>query len=384
MTYVALIPAGGVGRRLKLGYPKQYFPLLGDKTMLEITVERLASCGVFSKIIIAVAPDDAYVAQCRFKENVTVLRVGGATRAQTVRNALFAGDIKDEAWVFVHDAARPCVTTQEVLSMVSAIEAKPAVDGVILGLPITDTVKMIDDKGIISKTIDRRHCYRAQTPQAFRAKLLRNALSSDITNVTDEAGAIERLGGRVKVVLGKPSNIKLTTADDIAPVKDFLKGRPMGYRTGIGYDLHLLVPDRPLILGGVAIAFDKGLLGHSDADVLIHAVIDALLGAAHLGDIGRLFPDTDASLKDADSGKLLQAVVARVKAANFTIENVDTTIIAQAPKLSPHIESIESRLAELLGISIECVSVKAKTNEGVDATGRGEAVAAQAVATLSF
>lgn len=382
-NFVALIPAGGVGKRLNLGYPKQYFPLDSRRTMLEVTVSRLKDAGLFSDIVVVVAKDDAYVASCAFPEGVRVLRVAGATRAQTVRNGLFASDFADDAWVFVHDAARPCVTKEEILLLKKAVTGKPTLSGAILARPVTDTLKMLGKDKTVLKTFDRRAFYRAQTPQAFRAGLLRQALSGGLEGITDEASAVERLGGRIAVVNGKATNIKVTTAEDIAPVRQFLGVNDMTYRIGSGYDLHKTVKGSHIVLGGVRIPADFSLEAHSDGDVLAHAVIDALLGASHLGDIGRLYPDTDEAFKGADSIELLKDTVARVRQAGFAIVNVDATVIAQKPKLAPHAEAIEAKLCEALGVPAGCVSFKAKTNESLDAVGRCEAIAAQAAALLS-
>lgn len=216
-----LIPAAGVGERMKIGYPKQYFPIVLGKTMLEVTVNRLSEMGFFDQIAIVVSEHDSYIDQCRFAGDVVVLRCGGQTRAQSVLNGLKAWALPDDAWVFVHDAARPCVEKDSVERLIAALEA-PEIDGAILALPVTDTLKWVNSEGIVERTIDRSHCYRAQTPQVFRRGALIAALESARETVTDEASAMEIDGAQVKIVEGSAANIKVTYADDIESVKNFL------------------------------------------------------------------------------------------------------------------------------------------------------------------
>lgn len=216
-----LIPAAGVGERMKIGYPKQYFPIVLGKTMLEVTVNRLSEMGFFDQIAVVVSEHDSYIDQCRFAGDVIVLRCGGQTRAQSVLNGLKAWALPDDAWVFVHDAARPCVEKDSVERLIAALQA-PTIDGAILALPVTDTLKWVNSEGIVERTIDRSHCYRAQTPQVFRRGALIAALESARETVTDEASAMEIDGAQVKIVEGSAANIKVTYADDIESVKNFL------------------------------------------------------------------------------------------------------------------------------------------------------------------
>ena len=216
-----LIPAAGVGERMKIGYPKQYFPIAPGKTMLEVTVNRLSEMGFFDEIAVVVSEHDSYIDQCRFAGDVIVLRCGGQTRAQSVLNGLKAWALPDDAWVFVHDAARPCVEKDSVERLIDALEA-PEIDGAILALPVTDTLKWVNSEGIVERTIDRSHCCRAQTPQVFRRGALIAALESAREAVTDEASAMEMQGARVKIVEGSAANIKVTYGDDIETVKNFL------------------------------------------------------------------------------------------------------------------------------------------------------------------
>jgi 2-C-methyl-D-erythritol 4-phosphate cytidylyltransferase/2-C-methyl-D-erythritol 2,4-cyclodiphosphate synthase len=225
----------------------------------------------------------------------------------------------------------------------------------------------------------------AQTPQGFRRDILADALAAarDL-DVTDEAMLVERAGIPVYVVEGDPANVKITTPEDITMARRQTSQRAAAEsRIGTGYDLHRLVSGRPLILAGVRIPFEMGLQGHSDADIVCHAVTDAILGAAALGDIGLMFPDTDPKWKDADSLQLLRAAADVVRQAGFAVNNIDVTVIAERPRLRPHIDEMRANLARMLGVEVAAVSVKGKTNETADATGRGEAMSCHAVALLT-
>jgi 2-C-methyl-D-erythritol 4-phosphate cytidylyltransferase/2-C-methyl-D-erythritol 2,4-cyclodiphosphate synthase len=281
----------------------------------------------------------------------------------------------------IHDAARPLVSHAVIRRTVDAAAATGAA---IAAIRPNDTVKRADAAGRIAETLNRDEIYLAQTPQAFLVDVLRDALTiSD--DATDEAALAEQAGHAVQLVEGDPRNLKITTPDDLALAERLLGAAAAGpsLRIGNGYDLHRLVDGRPLILGGVMIPFEKGLLGHSDADVICHAVTDAILGAAGAGDIGRHFPDTDPVWKDADSVDLLRRAAALVEAAGYAVVNVDVIVIAQRPKLAPHASAISARVAEAIGCDPSQISVKGKTNEGVDSIGAGESIAAHAVALLA-
>jgi 2-C-methyl-D-erythritol 4-phosphate cytidylyltransferase/2-C-methyl-D-erythritol 2,4-cyclodiphosphate synthase len=255
---------------------------------------------------------------------------------------------------------------------------------------VRDTVKQAGDARadgarLIRATIARDTVFLAQTPQAFRRDLLARALDEGReVDATDEAMLVERLGLPVHVVEGDPKNIKITTPADLdnARIDSDSAGRHL-MRIGNGYDLHRLVPGRPLILAGVTIPFELGLDGHSDADIVCHAVTDAILGAAGAGDIGRLFPDTDPKWKGADSIELLKGAVEKIRQAGYSVSNVDVTVIAQKPKLLPYLDQMRANLAAALGTDVSAVSVKGKTNESVDSMGRGESMAAHAVALIA-
>ena len=282
--------------------------------------------------------------------------------------------------VVIHDAARPLVSDEVIRRTVLAAGESGAA---IAAVRVTDTVKRGDASGTIVETLRREEIYLAQTPQAFRTSVLRDALAI-ADDATDEALLAERAGHTVRLVEGDPRNLKITTTDDLAMAEHLLGAAAApAFRIGHGYDLHRLVAGRPLVLGGVTIPFDKGLMGHSDADAVCHAVTDAILGAAAAGDIGRLFPDTDPSWKDANSLELLHNAARVVHAGGYAVVNVDVTVIAQVPKLAPHVDAMRRNLAGALGCAMSQVSVKGKTNEGVDSMGAGESIAVHAVALLT-
>ena len=273
-----------------------------------------------------------------------------------------------------------------------AIDGARSHGAAIAAIAAKDTVKQTtedasaDGSRLIRATIPRESVFLAQTPQAFRRDILARALTEGAgIDVTDEAMLVERLGLPVHVVAGDERNVKITTPQDLQQARvegDGSSHRGAMIRIGTGYDLHTLVAGRPLILAGVRIDFSLGLNGHSDADIVCHAVTDAILGAAAAGDIGRLFPDTDAQWKDADSIALLTGAVAKVKGAGYRVSNVDVTVIAQKPKLLPYLEAMRGNLAAALEVDSSAVSIKGKTNEGVDSMGRGESMACHAVALI--
>jgi 2-C-methyl-D-erythritol 2,4-cyclodiphosphate synthase len=266
------------------------------------------------------------------------------------------------------------------------VEAAAATGAAIAAIRAHDTVKRGDAAGAIVETLRREEIYLAQTPQAFRASVLRDALAgARADEATDEAALVERAGHPVRLVEGDPRNLKITTPDDLAMAEHLLGAAASvpALRVGNGYDLHRLVAGRPLILGGMPIPFGKGLQGHSDADAVCHAVTDAILGAAGAGDIGRHFPNTDERWTEAPGLDLLARAAAIVAARGWIVSSADVTVVLERPKLGPYIDQLCARIAATLGVDPACVSVKAKTNEGVDAVGRGEAMAAYAVAVLA-
>jgi 2-C-methyl-D-erythritol 4-phosphate cytidylyltransferase / 2-C-methyl-D-erythritol 2,4-cyclodiphosphate synthase len=382
----ALVPCAGVGERAGVGGPKQYAQV-GGRSVVAHTLAALARVPRVTQTLVVLAPGDAQFESAVPGFEGWVAREGGATRAVSVRAglAVLRGQgARDDDWVLVHDAARCLVQPAWIERLIDAC-INDAIGG-LLALPLADTLKEADANGRVKTTVDRNGKWTAQTPQMFRLGLLGQALGAASANVTDEASAIEALGHAPLLVMGDADNFKLTWPEDFARAERLLRSeqrKNMNLRLGEGWDIHALVPGRKLILGGVDIPHNKGLDGHSDADALAHAITDALLGAAALGDIGRHFPDTDAQFKGADSMVLLAEAVKRVRGAGYEIANIDSTIIAQAPKMAPHIAAMCERLASVLGVAVDQVNVKAKTAEKMGSVGEGRAIEARAICCLA-
>ena len=385
MHVTAIIAAAGAGRRLGAARPKQLLDI-GGGSMLQHSVRAFLMHPRVADVVVVVPPDLTTLALAGIEPSrAAALRVvkGGDRRQDSVANG-FAAIAPESEVVLIHDAARPFVSADLIDRTIDAAAAHGAA---IAALQSRDTVKRVAGDGRITETIPRETIYLAQTPQGFRRDVLAAAVELGRAGVdaTDEAMLAERAGYHVHVVDGDPGNVKVTTPEDLdaARARMASSGKPARTgRAGTGYDLHRLVEGRPLILGGVTLPSDKGALGHSDADVVCHAATDAILGAVGLGDIGRHFPDTDPRWKDADSLVLLREAARMVRAHGYEIGNLDVTVILERPKIKDAIEPMRTRLAEALGIDRDRVSIKGKTNEGVDAVGRGEAVAAHAVALV--
>jgi 2-C-methyl-D-erythritol 2,4-cyclodiphosphate synthase/2-C-methyl-D-erythritol 4-phosphate cytidylyltransferase len=318
---------------------------------------------------------------------VHAIVAGGARRQDSVAAGLEALPEAIEI-VVIHDGARP-LTEPELFDRCVAAAAESG--AAIAATPVSDTLKQVTE-GVIRATVDRAGLWAAQTPQAFRLESLSQAMTFGANETaTDEARLCELAGLAVTVVPSSLANLKVTRAEDI-PVADALlryrggergsRGVQEGNRVGIGYDAHRFAAGRRLVLGGVEIAHDRGLDGHSDADVLLHAIADAILGAASLGDIGQLFPPSDERFRDADSQLLLREVVDLAREAGWAPGNVDATVLAEAPRVAPQVPLMRERIAACLGLTLDAVSVKATTNEGMGSIGRGEGIAALATATL--
>jgi 2-C-methyl-D-erythritol 4-phosphate cytidylyltransferase/2-C-methyl-D-erythritol 2,4-cyclodiphosphate synthase len=365
---------------------------LGGRPILERSVSLFAEHPAVDEIIVAVPPDITADPPAYLVANRKPIRVvgGGARRQDSVANAFAAVDERCEL-VVIHDAARPFATPDLVSRTIAAAAESGAA---VAAIRARDTVKrsMRDPSSAgfarVAETIPRDTIYLAQTPQAFRRRVLHDALAlaEPAVEATDEAALAERAGHPVRIVEGEPSNIKITTPDDVASAEALADRRqPKRARTGragTGYDLHRLAAGRRLILCGVEIGSDRGPLGHSDGDVVCHAVIDAMLGAVGLGDIGRHFPDNDSRWKDAPGLDLLARAAELVRANGFEVGNVDVTVVLETPRIKDHVGAMRAAMAGTLGIAVERVSIKGKTNEGVDAVGRGEAIAAHAIALL--
>jgi 2-C-methyl-D-erythritol 4-phosphate cytidylyltransferase/2-C-methyl-D-erythritol 2,4-cyclodiphosphate synthase len=373
MRVSAIIAAGGRGTRVGGERPKQFVDV-GGRSILERSIARFIAHDAIAEVVVALPADYLHAMEVRAAalDWPQVRCVEGGPRRQDSVERAFRAARADATVIIVHDAARPFLSA---------------------ALPVRDTVKQATgDRHAgsrrIAATLPREDIFLAQTPQAFRRDVLAQAFAlarEQGIDATDEAMLAERAGCPVYLVEGEPGNVKITTAGDLAWARRQLEGGPVSspvLRIGTGYDLHRLVRGRPLILGGVSIPFEAGLDGHSDADILCHAVTDAVLGAAAAGDIGRLFPDTDAKWKGADSVALLAGAVVRLHESGYRVVNVDATIVAERPRLLPYVDAMRENLARALDVSAAQVSVKGKTNEQVDSTGRGEAMACHAVALV--
>jgi len=311
---------------------------------------------------------------------------GGAGRQHSVMNGLkrLSALAAPDDWVLVHDAARPCLESDDVRALIDALDGVGC--GAVLAAPVVDTVKREHD-GYVGETVDRAGLWRALTPQVFGLAALEHALEEVVRlgiQVTDEAQAMERLGLRPRLVAGSAFNVKITRAADLASAARILRsaGRSANMRVGQGFDVHTFGAGDHVMLGGVRIAHHQGVVAHSDGDVVIHALCDAVLGALGEGDIGRHFPDSDPKYRGADSRVFLRRVAEMMRAAGLKLVNADITVLAEAPRLSKHREEIRRSIAALLEVESDCVNVKATTTEKMGFLGRGEGLAAQAVVLL--
>ncbi len=329
------------------------------------------SCENVEKLIVA-APEELWETYSRELSGLRLQPIfapSGHTRAESVKNAAKYADL---ALVMIHDGARPLVSREEIMA---SIDDAAEYGSSVVCTPLKDTVRQTD--GEKSFCPPRERLFTVRTPQTFETGLYRKMLERAEPGITDDSQLMDRLGLAPHITAGKYTNIKLTTREDLGLAREILGGSNM--RIGHGYDVHRLVEGRRLILGGVDIPHDKGLLGHSDADVLVHAIMDSLLGAAALGDIGKLFPDSDPKYSGADSLRLLKEVMKRLREAGYEPENVDATVLAQAPKLAGYIPKMRENIAKAMGVDVESVSVKATTEEGLGFTGEKQGIAAHAV-----
>lgn len=382
-TCIALIVAGGSGRRFGAQRPKQYHDLLGQP-VLRRTVEAFLHHPGIDGVQVVIDP------ACRALYDVAVAGLdlpdpvaGGASRQDSVRNGLecLAGQAPDR--VLIHDAARPLVDAATISAVIAALDAH---SGAIAAVPVADTLKRASEgmgKGLVGATVDRSGLWRAQTPQGFRfADILAAHRAAAGLELTDDAAVAERAGLPVALVPSREENFKVTTQDDLTRAGQMLLLALGDVRTGSGFDVHRFTAGDHVTLCGVAVPHSQGLEGHSDADVGLHALTDAILGALGAGDIGSHFPPSDPQWRGADSAKFLRHAADLVAARNGAIAHVDVTIICERPKVGPHREAMVSRIAQILGITADRVSVKATTTERLGFTGRGEGIAAQAVATV--
>jgi 2-C-methyl-D-erythritol 4-phosphate cytidylyltransferase/2-C-methyl-D-erythritol 2,4-cyclodiphosphate synthase len=374
MTTTALIVAAGKGERLGGGVPKQ-FRLLGGKPVLRWAAESLIRHpSVQSTRIVIADGQQAEAADALGPLDVGDFIIGGAERADSVRAGLAA--IGGEA-VLVHDAARPFCPPAVIDRLLAALEF---FEGAAPVLPVGDTLAKVEDG--LSELVDRTGLARVQTPQAFQLDALRSAYAQwNGPSPTDETTVVRAAGMSVAAVQGDPALEKLTLPSDFVRAEQWLAGRLVP-RTGMGFDVHAFAGDGPIMLGGVEIPHSRGLAGHSDADVVLHAITDALLGAAGLGDIGEHFPPYSPRWKGADSSLFLAHAAGLLRERGAIIDHVDCTIVAEAPKVGPYREAMRERIAQIAGLSVDQVSVKATTTEGLGFTGRREGIAAQAVASI--
>ena len=390
-----IVAAAGAGKRLGLGKNKA-FAEVGGLPLLVQCLRMVNDTGMAHKTIVAVGADEVAMTEALLKDYheyfaglQTTVVAGGAERTDSVKNALaLAGS---EGWIAVHDGARPFAGT-EVFER--TLQAAQQTGAAIAAVPVKNTIKVVDAEGFVVNTPQRSSLMAVQTPQIFKAQLLQRAYSDENLKgaaVTDDASLVERLGVKVAVALGSYENIKITTPEDLLLAEKICADRGMTmmqslkmpqFRVGSGYDVHRLTQNRKLILCGVEVPYEMGLDGHSDADVAVHALMDALLGAAALGDIGKHFPDTDDRFKGADSMKLLEHVLVLLKERCWRVNNADVTIIAQKPKLAGYIPAMRDNLAKAMGLETDAVNVKATTTEKLGFTGRGEGIAAEAVVSL--
>ena len=377
----AVIVAAGRGERLGATIPKAFVAVAGVPMLLH-AARRVALSPEVGRIVVVVGASDVDRARMLLMQhgvrNVTAVVPGGAHRQDSV----FAGlsHLGEAPVAVVHDGARPLVPPDVVTAVIQAAAEAGAASA---GLPVRETVKLVDGADA-RQTLDRDRLWVAHTPQAFRTALLREAhhrAKAEGFYGTDDAVLVERLGYAVRMVEDSPRNLKVTVPADL-DLAEAYAGQRQIVRTGIGYDAHRLALGRLLRVGGVEIPWPRGLAGHSDADVLAHAIMDALLGGAGLGDLGRHFPPGDPAFRGADSIELLRRVAAMAAGAGWRVVHVDSTVLAEAPRLAPYIPQMQERLAAALGVDCSAVNIKATTTEGMGAIGRGEGIAAHAVATL--
>jgi len=374
MQLAAILVAAGTGSRFGTETPKQFLPLRGEPV-----IRRAARALLEAGATLQPVGDEALIAAALAGLPHLPTVAGGATRQESVRAGLLALQPHAPRFVLIHDAARPLIPPGTVPALLAALSHYR---GAIPAAPVADTLKRVRD-GVIQETVPRDGLFRAQTPQAFHFDTILAAHQSSLIGATDDAALLEALGHAVAIVAGSETNIKLTYKDDLVRLESAMSAAPVLLpRIGTGFDVHALTEGRPMVLCGVTVPFAKGLAGHSDADVGIHALCDAIYGALAEGDIGRHFPPSDASWKNADSAAFLAHAATRIAARGGRLVNADVTLICERPKIAPHAQAMRERLAGILEVAVDCVSVKATTTEKLGFTGRGEGIAAQAAAIV--
>jgi len=406
---IALVPAAGAGQRMNAGYNKQYIPIQG-KPILAWTLERLEACSLIEGIVVLSPP--AEVDWCRENvisrfgfSKVEAVIGGGSTRQRSVYRGLeylSRRCLGEDRMVVIHDGVRPFIDNDLIGAV---IEAAIACGAAAPGIPVKSTIKLVTGEGDVDTSLPRALLREIQTPQAFRWNLIweahRRARASGLEG-TDDCSLVEHMGQTVRITPGLERNIKITTPFDLqlaglilstgacSPHQPGTRSAAAGaagarsgsVAVGTGYDVHRLVTGRPLILGGVKLDYPQGLAGHSDADVLVHAIMDALLGAIGGGDIGMHFPPDDRQYEGASSLKLLACVVRLLHCKGSRVGNIDATIVAQKPRLGPHIPCMRANIARVCELDRGRVNIKATTTEGLGFAGRGEGIAAMSVASV--
>ncbi len=379
----AIIAAAGQGKRMGLKRNKLFVPLFHEPVIVQTIRTLSRSSFIHALIIVADSKDQVEIeqllTQCKLAKHFQII-AGGSERQYSIANALAIAP--DEGLLLIHDGARPLIDDFTIEKVIKVAEIHQAA---VVGVPVKDTIKCVRNGKIVA-TPDRRLLWAVQTPQVFEAKLLKEAYRYAARRGylgTDDASLVEKLGVNIVMVEGKYENIKITTPDDMRIARALFASPVLPPRNGFGYDVHAFAEKRSLVLGGVKVPYHLGLAGHSDADVLLHAVIDALLGAAGQGDIGRHFPDSDPVYKGISSLILLGKTAELLRNQSYEVVNVDATIVAEQPKLAAFVGQMNRNIAEKLAVICDQVNVKATTTEGLGFTGRKEGIAAYAVATVT-
>ena len=377
-----MVVSAGKGGRAGGLCPKQYQKVAG-KMVLRWTLEHLLRISAVDDILVVIHPDhELLYSEATNGLNIFPPVYGGVERQESVRLGLEQLKSLAPQNVLIHDAARPIINAEVVNNLLSALEE--GFDGALPGLPITDTIKRTTTDATIKATVDRQNLWCAQTPQCFKFHAIQQAHSlSEATTITDDAALMEALGGRIKVVDGSKKLFKITTPEDFTMFEQMITPNMPDVRTGLGFDVHKFESGSSITLGGVNIPHAAKLKGHSDADTLLHAITDAILGAIGEGDIGDHFPPSDPQWKDMESDVFLRHAASLLKNEyHGVISHVDTTIMCESPKIGPHRNRIRQSIAEILNLPIGRVSVKATTTEKLGFTGRQEGIAAQAITTV--
>lgn len=381
-----IIVAGGSGARFGDSLPKQYHKIHGE-TVLRHTIKKFANhpAVVHIQVVISKGFEEAYYQSAAGIPKLLPPIIGGDTRQKSVYNALADLPLNENDIVLIHDAARPCVDVKSINAILDVLKTSPAAS---LAIPVSDTLRK-SDEGEFSDVVSRDGLYAMQTPQGFHFSMLKSAHEKFKTNdFTDDTSLVTEMGTPVSIVAGTRENIKITTPEDMIIATKFLSSPNTSStnlipRTGLGFDVHAFGDAAPSIrIGGVEIAHTHKLKGHSDADVLLHAITDALYGTIADGDIGSHFPPSNMEYKGKDSAFFLEDAVNAVKAKGGRIVHIDSVIICEAPKIGPHRAAIQKRVADIIGVAPSRVSIKATTTEELGFTGRREGIAAQAIVTV--